>query len=99
MRLKRVMHLNSWNLAIAPKRALSSVSNESDIEFVDALEHAFYPLAVRHRHGDCDRRRFRVKRSTALSPSAARPDGSAGDPEILQSLRIRNSRCDALEIS
>src|SRR5262249_25502567 len=99
MPVKLVMHLNSWNLAIAPKRALSSVSNESDIKFIDALEHAFYPLAVRHRHGDCDRRRFRVKRGTALSPSATRPDGSAGDPEILQTLLIRNSRCNALKIS
>src|SRR5262249_43650467 len=99
MPVKLVMHLNSWNLAIAPECAFSSVSNESDIEFIDAREHAFDFLAVRHRHGDCDRRRFRVKRSTALSPSAARPDGSAADPEILQSLRIRNSRCDALEIS
>ena len=46
MRLERVMHFNSGNLAVAAKRAFYSVSNESEIEFIDARQRAFYFFAV-----------------------------------------------------
>src|SRR5262245_22773290 len=99
MRFEGIVDLYLRNGIVAPERSLHTVSNERDVEFIDAGERAFNRLTGWHGYGNDHRSRSWVARPAASTAPAATTSASSRDPEVLETSRIRDSGREPFQIS